>query len=181
MVNTRVDGVGWKKRCWRAGAGLLLALAGCQSAPRGLPPPELKMFLGWERFQVLLEAERVESYRLTGEEDPTGIAGRRVLSRGPDLTPDQTAAVEALLVDPDSYVFQRFRRCDPAPSVALRHVREDETVDVLLSFDCNLWQFDFRGKTAIEEFDPVRPQLVDLVKELFPDDAELQALGASAE
>ena len=134
------------------------------------------MFLGWQRFEVLLEADRVESYRLGEEDHPEGIGGRRVLSRGPNLTAGQVAALEALLIDPDSYVFSSVKRCDPTPQVALRHVRGDETVDVILCFDCDIWEFDFQGRASIEDFDPVRPQLVELVKALFPQEPAVQKL-----
>ena len=163
-------------RRWLVLLTVVPLLASCSSTPEGKPPSGLKMFLGWERFEVLLEADRVESYRLGEEDHSEGIGGRRVLSRGPDLSAEQVAGLEALFIDPDSYVFSSFKRCDPTPQVALRHVRGDETVDVILSFNCDIWQFDFRGKASIEDFDPVRPQLIELVKTLFPQDPVLQEL-----
>jgi hypothetical protein len=52
-----------------------------------------------------------------------------------------------------------------------------KTVDVVFCFQCDILSVYQNGvAVASEDFDPIRPALVPLMKKLFPKDGEIQSL-----
>jgi hypothetical protein len=83
----------------------------------------------------------------------------------------------ALLLDPRSYVWNEAKGCDPLYGVRLEFKRKDETVDVIFCFECDILTVYHNGVAGSgEDFDPIRPALVPLMKEIFPKDGEIQSL-----
>jgi hypothetical protein len=89
------------------------------------------------------------------------------------------ADVATVLTDPRSYDWSKAVGCLPSYGVKLSFTRGADRVDVLLCFECDIVLFEHNGEPpGLEEFTPMRPVLVRAVKQLFPDDAEIQALMA---
>lgn len=153
----------------------------------------LRELLGADRIDVIRAATRVESHRLkawrppgqTGDTQWSGnlwtaeIIPDRVLARGPDLDAGQVAELTGLLLDPETYLWDVAKACAPTAGVGLRFVSEKGAVDVALCFECDMLAATTPGAGANdrwEDFDPIRPQLVRLVKALFPNDPVIQGL-----
>lgn len=81
------------------------------------------------------------------------------------------ARLAALLLDEKTYSAEG-KFCEPNPGVAFRLWKGKQHVDVTLCFECNMLQVNSVGG----DFDHVRPALVTLAKEAFPDDAKIQKL-----
>lgn len=145
-------------------------------------------FLGADAVAILAAPDRVESFRVTRPLDrPIDpallVAGVERLSAGPLLDAAQTALVRELLFAEDSYLFELAKGCIPTPGVLLRAWRGERYADLFLCFECQMWAVTvdtpadrFPLGREWEDFDPVQPRLVALVKALFPADAALQAL-----
>ena len=157
------------------------------------PTERVKRFLGARAVEVLSSADMVGVYRL-GQPDTSGEAGGGdtlqgfpIIARGGDQDADFAARVRAVLFDERTYDFRSAKGCEFQPGVAFRFTGESGEVDVILCFKCN--ELDIHsagpgGKDATqagEDFDRARPMLVQLAKESFPEDQEIQALEEEAE
>ena len=98
------------------------------------------------------------------------------------LEPRQIQAIQNLLEKPGSYRWGVTRTCTADYGVLLNFRLQGQDVCVALCFKCNLiGVFDGDGDNAktISEgclFDPMRPQLIAICKEIFPNDKEIQGL-----
>lgn len=173
--------------------GLVLGYVSCR-VRNGIV---LDRFLGAEAIAIIREAERVESYRLSPPPRPTDAASdiaafeedwrtridpERITARGANLSTQQTAELKDLLLSPGSYRLSVRKQCLPRAGVGLRLYAGSRTADVLLCFECDMLGLaspDDRQQAGWEDFDPVRPQLVRLVKELFPEDFVILGLRES--
>lgn len=148
-------------------------------------PPSLRLaqFLGTDRLAVLGGATRAESWRIAPMQPATppadGFRGYPVIGQGPALTAAQLDEFRRVALDAASYDFARAKGCEFQPGVALRLHAGDRSLDVLLCFSCDEWEFWLGDARVIEDFDPVRPALVTLARALFPDDEVLRGLPAA--
>lgn len=86
------------------------------------------------------------------------------------------AALKAILLS-DSTYDAAAKLCDFTPTLRYSFEADGVTLDVDLCFGCGDMQTRFNGKfSAISPFDPAYGRLVDISKELFPDDQEIQKL-----
>ncbi len=112
-------------------------------------------------------ADRFNGYRITATGEVADAAfARRFASL---ITSDQTYSRVDKLV------------CANTVALGLRFERAGEQVDVLLVFPCNRISFLRRASTDAlkfpgEYFDPAAPEMVALMKELFPADVDLEKL-----
>ncbi len=140
-------------------------------------PEVLKMtvqgFFGAEVYQILSSPERVESFRMFPEpaskEVPENkqLAGFPIEKVGPTLTNDQIKMFQTLVLSDRSYLFEVEKRCLFRPDTGLRFTQGQKTVEILLSYSCDLWQFSIQGDTKTEDFDPVKTELLDFRQSLF--------------
>ena len=94
-----------------------------------------------------------------------------------DLSPAQIRQIQNVLSAPNTYMFGARKECVPHYGVRVRFEHDGETIDVNLCFDCKQLAV-VRGGIIVgeEDFDRGNPELVTICRELFPDDAEIQAL-----
>lgn len=156
-----------------------------QNQPRPQPPcegmaadavsPRVQEFLSCEVIRILAKPDRVQSFRVKSEPNPAVPESERLGNypiepggAGAHLSAEQLKNLQSLLFSEKSYVFDAEKRCKFRPEIGLHFIRGQEAVDVLFSFDCELWLFIHKGKEKLEDFDPVRKQLKELRKSLFP-------------
>jgi len=132
---------------------------------------------------ILHDANRVEVFRVGEEEDPHAentIGGYPILATGKTQGPDFAARLSKILQS--SSVTQNRKKCGLQPGVAYRLWSGDRAVEVLVCFKCDvLWPHVVGEQSANphhewQDFDPVRPELLALTKEAFPEDAKIQSL-----
>lgn len=104
--------------------------------------------------------------------------GAMVRFQGDPVTPsaDWTARLLKVIESPDSYGWNAGKGCMPQPGVAALFKMGTEEAHLLLCFDCDMLSLARPGVARWEDFDDVRPQLVALVKEVFPGDPVIQGL-----
>ena len=107
------------------------------------------------------------------------LRGYPILRTGPDLAPAQLDEFRRLALDAAHYDFERAKGCEFEPGVALRLRAGERTLEVLLCFSCDEWEFWLGDARVIEDFDAARPALVRLAQALFPDDAALRGLSVT--
>jgi hypothetical protein len=156
-----------------------------QNQPRPQPPcegmaadavsPRVQEFLSCEVIRILAKPDRVQSFRVKSEPNPAVPEGERLGNypiepggAGANLSAEQLKNLQLLLFSEKSYVFDAEKRCKFRPEIGLHFIKGQEAVDVLFSFECELWLFIHKGKEKLEDFDPVRKQLKELRKSLFP-------------
>ena len=153
-------------------AALLAALVGCD---RGDAP----------EFAELKNAERVEVFRVGPDPATPGadaIGGFPILATGPDQGPAFAAWLAEIMTG--GGVTPNRKKCGLRPGVAFRVWHGGDALEVLVCFECDvLWPHPagapVEGMYAeLRDFDPVRPELLALAREAFPDDALLRELPA---
>ena len=164
------------------------------------------VFGGSVALNSFRSAQRVTVERVHGKPNETLRTDPRVLKLDPqhnesaDLhvlafyrsdTPaavatDDVRTLKQLLSDPRSYLWlserNEVRACLPDYAVMFTFYGSPETVRVLLCFRCDQLAVlvgkgdDPLRVNAEDVFDDIRPQLLTIVKRLFPNDPDIQAL-----
>jgi hypothetical protein len=151
-------------------ATLGLMLVGCQN--------KVREFLGPTAISILKRPAKVEAWRI--HSDDKGLAQSAAAPK--ILTIEQGEELANILQDSRTYNFDSAKGCIFQPTVGLRIWRNNHSFEVILCFHCS--ELKVNGPDAvkkeyasrIEDFDEARPKLVALVKQVFPDDVEIQAL-----
>jgi hypothetical protein len=105
------------------------------------------------------------------------IADYKTVGDPVDVDAETTTKLAAVLLEPRGYLWDLAKGCDPLYGVRLEFKRKDETVDVVFCFQCDILTVYHNGVAgASEDFDPLRPALVPLMKTIFPKDGEIQSL-----
>jgi hypothetical protein len=127
---------------------------------------------------------RVEVFRVGPEpaDSPAGgtIGGYPILATGKEQGPDFAARLSKVLRS--GGVTKNQKKCGLQPGVAYRIWGGEKTVEVLVCFKCDVLWPHVVGQEGVPpheewmDFDPVRPKLLALTKEAFPNDAEIQNL-----
>jgi hypothetical protein len=158
---------------------LSMTIVACGVSTRSVPAATapyrqlLKLLGGTKGFAVLLKPERVDAFRLDhmiGEE-PVVKGGPAAV--GKDTVKDLTTVLSA----PESFLWNIGKGCIPVWGVRFSFFRGDDRLEVLLCFNCDILGVRLNdGELQDQNFDRVRPQLVRLVKAVFPDDPVIQKL-----
>ena len=159
-----------------AAAAAGVALGGCAGPDwRGV-----QIYGGAGSIEILTHPAKAEAFRIeprSARPDEERLGDYPVV-RGPvTLSAEDTAALSALLLDPDTYDWHSAKGCEFRPGVGLRLHREASRVEIALCFECDeLVIYRYGRRVGVEDFDSARLRLVALVRRLFPEDAEIQAL-----
>ena len=163
---------------------LCLLVPGCTkntpSAP--LAPVEqfsaqVRDFFGEDVCAIVEGAEHVEVQRL----DPSrgqGETGRGVALVGDPAvpTPEWIQRLKTVLENSQSYEWKDGKLCVPMPGLRVLCTKGEDSVALLLCFECEMLSMALAGEARWGDFDPARSELVRLAKELFPRDPVIQAL-----
>ena len=139
------------------------------------------MFDGDSGIETIRHSDKVEAYRIDLPLSPVNNRNRvgdyPILS-GPVRVPvELTSELVAVLLSPESYVWEWMKMCDPEYGVCLSFYRMGDRVDILLCFECSIVMMAHNGvATGGEDFDYMRPTLVRAAKALFPSDSVIQGL-----
>lgn len=145
-----------------------------------------KLTLRDRRTASFLEgATRVRVFRLDPSTDkPVKLSGYSVKYEGKVQSQSfalQLAAVLAPELKKQSYFDFGMKGCDPEPGIAFRVENGGKVMDVVLCYECNQLQFidSEQSPTRValwKYFDLQRPALVNLAKQAFPNDAQIQRM-----
>ena len=158
----------------------------------------LRELLGEQTMTILLGATRVEVFRVRPEgsvksddqeASKTMIGGHRITVSGGERDEEYARRLTTVILDKQTYrfhvhnpVFGIISTCAFRPGVGFRVFKGQEAVEILLCFNCNEMRIlskDAEGNVthrAIGEFKPMRLVLLQLCKEGFPADSEIQEL-----
>jgi hypothetical protein len=143
---------------------LLPLFAGCQEQPRN--------FFGRTGTIVLRQPAKIEAWRIHG--DSPSPAKELDVAMGQQLA--------KILEDPSTFDFEMAKGCKFDPIAGFRLTRDKRVIEVLLCFRCNELKLispdpvSKRFPSRVADFDPGKAELVKFVKQVFPDDAEIQGL-----
>lgn len=140
-----------------------------------------RLFGGPRGVETLLHPEQVVAFRLGR---PPGNQGGSVgikaypVTVGPvDVPPDAAQALAKLLLDDRSYSWDTMKSCTPEYGVRTTFIQGDEEIEVNFCFECGRALVRRDGQTIrVHDFDPSAQQLTALIRPLFPDDPQIQAL-----
>ena len=155
-------------------AAPLVLIAGCSS-----PADAHKTVFGSEAAATAVRnATTVQAYRLASPSFFEQTLDKYEMAAGPVAVPTKLAdQLKQLLLDPGSYDFSAAKSCLPDHGVRIEFVDGKRKIDVLLCFECRILSVYDNGQSAGgEDFDPINRQLIDIVKQLFPNDTAIQAL-----
>jgi hypothetical protein len=142
---------------------------------------------------ILSGATKVEVFRTDGENGPSGpsgpkpkvagearIGGFLITARGNYQGPDFAAKLAGILHDIETGHTRKAVTCF-WPGIAFRVWKDEEAVEVLICFKCRNFYCGpptERGYPmgSFSEPPSVRTRLIQLAKETFPDDKEIQGL-----
>ena len=151
---------------------LLTLAAGCIAGDLG------EVFGSGGAREVIGKPAKVQAYRLVDDSFYQPTVKDYKTAAGPiDVSDELAQQTSKLLLDPDSYRFNAAKGCEPIYGVRLSFAKDDQVTDVFFCFDCDILSVYFQGKpVGGEDFDDIRPQLVKIVKQVFPDDEAIQGL-----
>ncbi len=167
-------------RRWTTAMGVLLSLVGSVAAGWAESAP-----LGAEGAAIL-EAPSIEVFRITpitgGQVVPPEqkFGGYAIVARSGPLKMERNSLLAAVVRDPQTFAGYG-SGCGIVPDYALRLTRGDSSVEMLVSFKCDMFVASVRGpkgdvvKSALSRFNN-RPSWVRQLKEVFPSDPHTQAL-----
>jgi hypothetical protein len=155
--------------------------------PLAIGPPEtpqqllVKRFGGEQAFEIFQQPKTVQAYRLNGDNRVSppakGIDGFEILSGPVAVFEEHAGELKKILTDPDIYYGGGVKACHFSPGVAIIYTTEKGSLDVLLCFGCDQIEIHQNGKrVGGKDFDKAREAIVAVVKKMFPDDAEIQAI-----
>jgi hypothetical protein len=157
--------------------------------PVTAPTPGVTENLSDSVLAILTGGEQVQVYRASDSgglrPDPATAIGSDFVrgAGGAALGPAELEALRSVLYDEKSYRFaQDVSRCRFVPQVSFQARAGIDTVDALVSFSCNevLFLLGKPGGRWVPKgrFDvkPARAKLLALVRQLFPQDREVQQL-----
>jgi hypothetical protein len=162
------------------GVLFLVLLAGCGKTDQRV----VALYGGEQALAALTAPDSVEALRIDPKsfgtappEEGKVIAGYPITSEPVKLSAEQTKELAAILANPGTYSFDIAKGCEFMPGVALRAKVGESDVVVLLCFSCKELAVYLGGqRVGSEDFDNAAEKLKTLVKQLFPDDKEIQAL-----
>jgi hypothetical protein len=141
------------------------------------PTPELlKLYGGRNGFAVIQKPDRIEAFRVS---DPKR-SNEPIVTEGPvAVTATVAQELVSVLSSHQAYGWDYAKGCVPEWGVRLAFYRGTDRVDILLCFQCDLLMVSLNGTETtrdVEDFDPIRPNLVRAIKQIFPNDPALQSL-----
>ena len=144
-----------------------------------------KVFNGKQVFEAFVTSQTATAQRLHWRRQE-GQDSRMLSNYDQDspvtIPPTRAQEIQALLQRPASYAWRYKHRCIVDYGTLLTFHSGKRNVRVALCFKCNeLGIFDGEDNNAvrintIDVFDPIRKQLVAIVKSIYPTDVEIGAL-----
>ncbi len=134
---------------------------------------EVIQFLGRARVNLLLSAQKVETYQIDwrrrAKEKEPSIHGFPVVAQGRPLDALEIQIVQALVGQRTSYDFLVSKRTRPRPAYALRFINGSGAVDIILDLQSSQWGFIYEDALVQEDIsEPLaRPVLTMLMRAIF--------------
>jgi hypothetical protein len=159
-------------------AGVLITVFRDGDISHGLSQEEVREIYGSaDAEEALRKPSEVVAFRLARNTFEEAALEDYKITAGPiQLSPSLAAAFAHSVTeaaDCNGYP----NKCEPDFGVRLEFVRNAKRVNVLLCYNCDILQVYSEGKFhQWRYFNAFRPQLVKLVKEVFPDDEAIQKL-----
>ncbi len=128
--------------------------------------------IGSSAWNTLLEAKKVEAFRLDGHSPDTtenAVGGFKVLAGKVLLNEAQKDTLIQHLTAEANYFFDSFSKsCDFYPDIAFK---VGDKMLITASLTCDLWKFETEGLThsPIYDLDNAHKPMLDLALTLFPD------------
>ena len=137
-----------------------------------------KVFGNSAAIDSIKSADSVNAYRLPSPSEYRASLADYKMSAGPiDVPDDQVSKLRAVLLDKSTYGWDFAKGCIPDYGVRIQFQHDSQEVDILLCFECDILLVYQNGKVVGgEDFDDGRPQLVEIVKTVFPHDEAIQSL-----
>ena len=139
------------------------------------------IFGGEERIAILAKPDKVEAYRLekrTSAAFAEKFNDYRIKSGPTAVSTSDITKLQTVLTNRNIYFWENApKACIPSPGVRFDFIKGNERLHILLCFECNLlesWQNDLC--VGGRDFDPGRAKLLSIVKSIFPNDPDIQAL-----
>ena len=160
--------------------GFCWLLPGCQQTPEPATTSQavLKVFGGETVVDIIRSADTARAYRLPPETFYNDrLSEYDVPADSLEVPAASMASLKRVLLDEQSYELLSGKECEPIFGVGVTFAKGSDTVDVLFCFQCDILVVYHHDKdVGDEDFDPVRPTLVDVMKQTFVDDDVIQGL-----
>lgn len=157
-------------------------------AIRLMSGPSVKSVVGDDGLEILRKADRVQAFRVSptpsplSQRDSEHIGPYRILATGDELDGEFASRLASAVLGHG--VSPNRKKCGFDPGVAFRMWNGQRAVDVLICFKCDvLWAVrvdqyveSIENSPGWKDFDIVRARFVELAKEAFPHDSEVQEL-----
>ena len=143
-----------------------------------MPPPGKfieDMVGGHKACEIINSAQEIRISLLDRSEDNSGMPGK-VRGIPQSAAKLQRDSIKRIISDVDSYAWMVQKMCEPVFGVRVEFVRADETVSLLICFDCGILQFSYGNFVREESFDPSFNELLGFVTSVFPRDPELKKI-----
>lgn len=157
------------------------ATFGCQPSPHNQGAQVAgEVFGGGENLEIVQHPTRVEASRLLIDNKlrmDAELANYPMVGEAIDVPTQVASRVAGVLAAEESYLWGFAKACVPTYGVRISFLQNDQRIDVLFCFECDLITVLRNGRVVGGgNIDPARQSLLRDVKELFPNDEAIQAL-----
>ena len=158
--------------------GLLGCTANNFAAPPQIDADVVELFGGEQSVGVVQSSAQVRAYRLPRETRHQPVLADYDFDEKPlDVPAESADALQTVLLDADTYIWDRNKSCEPSYGVRLEFISKQDAVNVLLCLECNILAVYHNGKeVGYQDFDDGAARILAIVKSLYPDDEEIQSL-----
>ena len=136
------------------------------------------VFGGAATIETIQNATSVNAFRLKPSSEYHAHLSEYEMTSGPVVVPaDAASTLRSILLDTSTYEWDAAKACMPVYGVRIQFKLGAEEVDVLFCFECDiLGVYDNGAPMGGEDFDDAREEILSVIRKLFPDDADIQAL-----
>ena len=146
----------------------LLSSGACGEVVVPEPTQTVRDFLGASIITTTLNPTATRSYEVAGEKTDGGeLAGHEIVAGGPALDEDEVRLFQSIVLDEKSYIWGETKKCPFLPEYAIEFEGESGRFLAFISFSCNQIKFVEGDLERLQDVDPARRRLRQLVRKIF--------------
>ncbi len=142
---------------------------------------DLINFFGEQTWQKIKTSKQANAFLLDSQKQPTNTDSTfgdfAVIKKYGKLKQQEFNNISSIVKNPKSYSFDDvINSCVFSPDIGIEFITEENPIRLYISYYCDTWVFDDGKNQYTEDCEAVRSKLVDLAKQLFPDDKIIKKL-----
>ena len=133
---------------------------------------KIKIFLGKDIINIVLNAEKIEAFHLNEwekDKTATGFHHFKVIEKVANLSAKQRKSLLNIILQENSYVFSDIiKRCEFGPNLGFKFVKVNSSSSLLIALNCDMLRYLYAEKVLKADCDLAHNDFVKLGNNIFP-------------